>query len=91
MSGSATRALEFDHEESCGCPESKQLLPVRVTTLVAAVTTAVWAGILCSGSWIAGIDIKAGWLAPALMVIFLLLRLGLGMAANVSETFPPAA
>ena len=66
--------------------------------MIAVATTAVWAVILYLASWAVGIPFELAWSVPVLFVIFVLLLLGLSMAAmasrrlaSESEDEPPVA
>jgi hypothetical protein len=66
--------------------------------IIAFATTAVWALILYLASWAVGIPFELAWSLPVLFVIFVLLLLGLNMAAMASRRLasesgdePPAA
>jgi len=53
--------------------------------LIALFTTAVWGAILHFGTRAVGYPIGTAWLATALVVIFILVLLMLGMAAMASD------
>lgn len=53
--------------------------------LTALFTTGIWGAILYFGTGALGVPIGAGWLAVALVVIFLMLLLALSMAVIASD------
>jgi uncharacterized protein YhhL (DUF1145 family) len=54
--------------------------------IVALAATSVWAMILDLASWIFGFAFEAEWSIPVLLTIFILLLIGLNMAAIASRT-----
>jgi fatty acid desaturase len=63
---------------------------IATTCLIALFTTGVWWIILYFGGWAVGYPISEAWLFSVLAGIFLLLVLGLSMAAMATNTAPDA-
>ena len=83
MGRALLRAFAFDRKHrEIGEASAPRMVHIWLT---AAVTTAVWAGILSLGSWAAGIPVETGWFTALLAVIFMLLILGLSTAATASR------
>lgn len=76
------RVSKFGHTDvGIGLRLSRTALICRV----AFAATTVWAGILYFASWALGIAVAPYWLAAILTAIFLLVSLGLSMAAMGSD------